>query len=761
MPRIAWELGVLFVLLLVVFAPNIAQVLSALGPLIPAPQPAFVYPLWAGSANFNLTLVAGQSFVALTSTNYGLSVWTIGGVAGNMSSANYNLQLGAAPLLTTTPAAGVLAWFDNLTVPASPTTYDPAQSYTFSIRWSGLPDEVRLRLTRGGLTLPYYQLSTGEVVQSGDYYTVTIPTLKAGDYTYQWTAYKNASSNQTPEWGYLIRKAVSTLELTVDGEPGDSAVSLGAVVQISALSANTESAVKLMANFSGAMQDINESIGSATYELDTAIVGAGTYQISASVAGDENWTANSSALTLTVASVTLSNAQVVPPSGTAYANRTYTFNATCTGSVSDIFLELDGENLTAGRTGDECRRLVGTLDVGTHSYRWWVSDAAGKWYSTGPTGYVIVKANVALAVLIDGQPRSKLANVTDDPTIGVSMDIDGRRRLVITDPASAVAFDETFDRDETTSFSTQGIALVQGLWNLTATFAGATNYNPARVTRWIAVNMTDSTPVQVTDPSQSTDSPSYGGTVDVGADLSDDVLIDWAWLETNATGEWLNGTPVYIGAPAIRVNFTINATLPPGSTVGWRIWANDTAGRLNSTDTMTFIIAEDTISPTVTQAGQSEDIGNVTDGIIGVGDSIHLSALCSDETMLKEMKLATNQTGTWSNISSGTIPPGLTVFVANFTWQNAAIGEGEDIGWSTAIGWRISCIDYSGNTAASDELIFTVKVFDPADGACTGCIKDGVISDDELNAAITRWKLGLIGITDVLRVVAEWKAGHY
>ncbi|MEM7815020.1 MAG: hypothetical protein QXF55_01610 [Candidatus Aenigmatarchaeota archaeon] len=751
-----WELGILFVLLLVVFSPNIVRLMVGVAPLVPAPRPAFVYPIVAASSNFNMMLVAGQAFGVLTSPNYLTNVWTVAGVAGTMTSESYMLELGIPPLLLVPAVPSGVAWAENTTIPPSPAVYDPAQSYTFSIWWYGATD-VLFEMWRDGLAYRSYAYSAGQVERKWDIvYTVTFPTLPAGEYTYRWSGFnRSAVANQTPAWGYTVSKASSVLSFTIDGEAADRLVSVGPSVLISAASsANPELTVRLMANFTGVMDEIAAGAGSVSYLLDTSLIGRGAYEIQAAIDGNENWTANSSSLMLTVAEVRLLNATVDPPSGTAYAERTHTFSVTCEGFVSDVLLELDGVNLTASRDGDTCTREVGTLGAGLYSYRWWANDTAGKWYSTTPRDYEIIKANATLELLIDGQPRSKLASTTDDPTIAVTMDIEGSRTLTIKDPSGTTVSETVWLEDVTTTLGTLGLSLSTGRWNITASFAGNANYNPARITRWIAVNMTDETAPQFSNVMQSSDMPGYGGFVSLSADVSDDVLIDWMWLETNMTGAWENLTPAYSGAPFESASFALQAMAPPETAVGWRIWANDTTGRVNGTDAMTFTVAADTQAPAVANQGWTDAIGNTTDAMIGVGDSIELSALCSEETMLKEARLETNETGAWSNVSllglSGTSA------WANFTWQNASIGAGETVGWSTTIGWRIWCIDYSGNAAETGEMSFIVKVFDPAD-----TYKDGRISWEELQAAIEKWKMGLLEMADLMRAIAAWKAGRY
>jgi len=94
----------------------------------------------------------------------------------------------------------------------------------------------------------------------------------------------------------------------------------------------------------------------------------------------------------------------------------------------------------------------------------------------------------------------------------------------------------------------------------------------------------------------------YGDSIMLYAQGLDELSgLDYAWLETNETGEWENKTGVY-NSPLdmnntintwIWSNFTwYNSSTPPGTTVSWRIYYNDTAGNENVTDAMFFEIGQ-------------------------------------------------------------------------------------------------------------------------------------------------------------------------
>ncbi|MFQ6068026.1 MAG: DNRLRE domain-containing protein, partial [Candidatus Bathyarchaeia archaeon] len=96
----------------------------------------------------------------------------------------------------------------------------------------------------------------------------------------------------------------------------------------------------------------------------------------------------------------------------------------------------------------------------------------------------------------------------------------------------------------------------------------------------------------------------------------DDIALDYAWLETNETGSWENKTQDY-SSPMdmndasntwIWSNFTWqNSSITEGTTVGWRIYYNDTSGNENKTVINTFYIKQK-FYPNMTQSVSVVDL---------------------------------------------------------------------------------------------------------------------------------------------------------
>ncbi|MFB6159297.1 MAG: DUF2341 domain-containing protein [Candidatus Nanohalobium sp.] len=97
---------------------------------------------------------------------------------------------------------------------------------------------------------------------------------------------------------------------------------------------------------------------------------------------------------------------------------------------------------------------------------------------------------------------------------------------------------------------------------------------------------------------QNNSRPDKGGTLKLAAQGIDEKSLDGAILATNESGSWDNKSGVY-GSPKnpdtsgswTWTNFTwSNSSVPTATTVGWRIWYNDSASNYNGTKIKEFIV---------------------------------------------------------------------------------------------------------------------------------------------------------------------------
>ncbi len=104
----------------------------------------------------------------------------------------------------------------------------------------------------------------------------------------------------------------------------------------------------------------------------------------------------------------------------------------------------------------------------------------------------------------------------------------------------------------------------------------------------------DTTPPQWNSQSQNATIIPTGGSIKLSAHWTDNIQLSGAILSTNESGSWQNITTSSLSGTSGWNNFTwSNSSVTSGTTVAWKIYANDTAGNYNITNTMTFKV-EDT-----------------------------------------------------------------------------------------------------------------------------------------------------------------------
>ena len=116
----------------------------------------------------------------------------------------------------------------------------------------------------------------------------------------------------------------------------------------------------------------------------------------------------------------------------------------------------------------------------------------------------------------------------------------------------------------------------------------------------------------------------------------DDVALDWAWLATNETGIWKNVTDAY-GSPMEMAQNSLwqwsnfvwqNATIPPGTVIGWKIYYKDTNGNVKSTDIMNFEINSSVqYSLSLSTIGNGSILRNPNQATYSEGTPVQLTAV--------------------------------------------------------------------------------------------------------------------------------------
>ena len=128
--------------------------------------------------------------------------------------------------------------------------------------------------------------------------------------------------------------------------------------------------------------------------------------------------------------------------------------------------------------------------------------------------------------------------------------------------------------------------------------SGNVNLSWVNHSAWTAAT-SDATPPEWRSHGQNVSQIPVGGSILLYAQGKDTVALDYAILATNETGTWHNWTDKY-GSPmdmqnAVNTwnwsNFTWqNSSITAGTTIGWRIWYNDTSNNWNVTDIQSFVV---------------------------------------------------------------------------------------------------------------------------------------------------------------------------
>jgi hypothetical protein len=141
--------------------------------------------------------------------------------------------------------------------------------------------------------------------------------------------------------------------------------------------------------------------------------------------------------------------------------------------------------------------------------------------------------------------------------------------------------------------------------------------------------------------------------------------------------------------------YTINYTPPTTGNYSWNATCNNSEGIFTTSTLRNFVY--DLIAPTIGALST-----NVTGTTPNVGDHISLMSNITDNYLLQNCSLYTNQTGTYS-VETTFNPAGVyTPYDINYSY----IAPSE-----TSIGWYIACTDTAGNTEISSPNVFTIKDF--------------------------------------------------
>ncbi|MFQ6010460.1 MAG: hypothetical protein ACE5J7_05090, partial [Candidatus Aenigmatarchaeota archaeon] len=422
-----------------------------------------------------------------------------------------------------------------------------------------------------------------------------IAQLAAAEYAYKVnaTGNQNFSDNSSVTYYLTVNRAASSVSVTFSPSSSET------------YGTTTTAFCNITTGDSVAFLTIDRNgtgvVAGAGNQYDTQTLGAGDYDYDCYYSQSENYTASSSLDNiLSIAKAdpsanlkmelngTEGDASVIYPAATnatGYAtladNQDLTFtlyrndtglattdpasdvNVLGGGAYSYVYNTTGGANYTAGTSATR------TLTVNKTGISLFL-------YFNGTEGDIAVAYNATVNITLDSSPQGKGAQIRTNYS-------DGGDNLWNSDPTPI---------EDIRNYS------VNGTWNFTGYFAGDQNYTSNSTTHYLTVYPTDLEPPKWSNQSQESDSPEEGSSNELSAYWTDNIQLTYAWLSTNETGNWTNTTYTAISGIGNWSNFSwSNSSLSAGVNVAWKIYANDTGGNENVTDTMNFTIAAAPVAP--------------------------------------------------------------------------------------------------------------------------------------------------------------------
>ena len=359
--------------------------------------------------------------------------------------------------------------------------------------------------------------------------------------------------------------------------------------------------------------------------------------------------------------------------------QTYQFNATWTDNdaISRVLLEWNNTNLTVStKAGDEYYYNLSDLTAGTYSYRWLANDTSNNWNSTAIQSYVINKSSSEVNLTLNsfdgnisiaqGNSATKTCSLISPASGNVSLYQNG---TLLLEGQSGVQHTSTYH--------------TIGTYNITCIYNATQNYSLSSETHWLTVTELDTTPPTATLNSPNDNNLSSNTTIIFNCSAIDNSLLENITLYGNWSGGWhANETKTLTGASNSTI-FTKN--IADGKYV-WNCLAYDNSGNsafAGSNRTLTI----DSTSPAYSNDAD-DSAGSIVKGI-----TVNAGAYWQDNNALNTAIFATNQSGSWQNVSTCSL-------TGTSSWCNKTISTTiDDVG--KRICWKQYANDTAGNLNSS------------------------------------------------------------
>lgn len=446
--------------------------------------------------------------------------------------------------------------------------------------------------------------------------------------------------------------------------------------------------VKIAENTTGTY--VNHTIsysgsGNANYTLPS--LSEGVYDCifyATDIAGNRN----STNITFNVNDVTAPIISITSPLNTTYNTQTIELNIITNENITNANYTLDSGTVTAlTGSGTFWSKTITSVTDGLHTIIVYAKDESNNAANS------TVKFSVDTSVLDTTQPVLTIRSPTNNTyydTSSILFNITSNENLVwagysLNDSALQILTNTTLRIWNKTAI------LNDGTYNITF-YANDSAGNQGNTTDNVKYFFIDTTVPQNSTIGYTPSSPTDASTIDCYSNWTDNINLDYGFVEHNATGTFVNSTNISLSGLSGRVNytFTANSTTPP--VIGCRFYAYDKAGNLNKTSMISLSIT-DTTKPSYVNFTYTPNTTALLDPDVEVNITINATDDRAVNNVSLHYKLTTQENYT------------VTTF-------DALSGTGYNGSFLAAVGnWTfyVNVTDTSNNSNTTDIISLTVE----------------------------------------------------
>ncbi|MFH1649722.1 MAG: CARDB domain-containing protein [Candidatus Woesearchaeota archaeon] len=531
-----------------------------------------------------------------------------------------------------------------------------------------------------------------------------VRTFTIGYHTWKVSCYDNSTDHNFAQ--------TSTRNFTVDVTP-PAAFSLtnptnGKILSSASIALNwTTTADTNFKNYTIVIDD-NSDFSSPMYTYyvtsisqlyyTTGSLSDGTYywRVTAYDKALNSYTTTSRSFTVDTVKPAFSNINANPSSGVTFSpSQTYKFNTTIydlhfdKGRFENNLTHALGNNTPTTTTplGGNYYYLeysISGLSAGNYVYRWYANDTAQNLNKTSQYAYSIAKAAGDVDLYVDGTRASKSVNESKIVNLTARMTTPTTGTVTIRKDGTILVTGAT-PRTSMYNFS------VPGYYNISASYAGNTNYTASTETWFVTVNDTKNPQVNLISPAnQSTE---ILDSVAFKYNVSDSNTIANCSLYINGT---YNDTHT---SPSKDTTYTFTKSLADGN-YAWYVSCIDGAYRTGNSKTRFLTVNNPTYNRVLLPKACSDSDGCTVSNI-----NTSNNGYDSHGTLLKT---PVRDNFVYVNVSTTSIPLGATINILNVTWEKyQTTSEGSfSIQWQNGTIWQTICSRafVSSTTVAPDDV---------------------------------------------------------